>query len=93
MQNAYHDMVKAAEALPLSEFLTRYPSGATVYTAVRRSMVEICSESGFSGREICRRFGISYRTMEEWTSGRRSCPVYLRLMFQEMLGIYQPPSL
>lgn len=92
MQNVYHDMIKSAETLSASDFLSQYPSGASVYSAVQRTMPEICSESGCSGREICRRFGISYRTMEDWTNGRRTCPVYLRLMIQELLGIYQPPA-
>ena len=61
-------------------------------SAVNRTMPEILQEAGMSGRDVCRRFGISYRTMEDWTNGRRTCPVYLRLMIQELLQVYTPPK-
>lgn len=92
MKNAYHEMLKSAEIASESDFLSQYPGCESVFTAVRRTMPDICQESGLTGRDICRRYGISYRTMEDWTSGRRTCPVYLRLMIQESLGIYSAPQ-
>ena len=98
MKNTYHEMIQVAESLSPAELAAAYPHIPAaelqeVIWAVNRTMPEICKESGLSGREICRRFGISYRTMEDWTCGRRTCPVYLRLMFQELLGVYSPPKI
>jgi transcriptional regulator with XRE-family HTH domain len=33
-----------------------------------------CKEQGISRRELCRRSGISYRTVESWCSGYRKSP-------------------
>lgn len=97
MKNIYHEMIKKAEETSPAELSAAYPhvSAAEIQAltlAVNRTMPEILQESGKSGREVCRRFGISYRTMEDWTNGRRTCPVYLRLMIQELLGMYHPPK-
>ena len=93
MNNPYYDLIKAAETMTEPEFLTAYPGMESLCAAVNRTMPEIVSVSGLSGRDICRRFGISYRTMEDWTAPRRACPVYVRLMIQELLGIYSPLTL
>ena len=90
MQNRYYEMIQAAETMSAPDFLSAYPGQDSLYAAVNRTMSEIAADSGKSGWEISRRFGISYRTMESWTSGRKRCPPYVRLMIQELLGIYTP---
>lgn len=40
---------------------------------------------------LARRFGVPRRTMEDWCAGKRKCPLYTRLMMQEVLKIYIPP--
>lgn len=36
-----------------------------------------------------RRFEIPLRTVQHWATGDRECPVYLRLMMAELIGIYK----
>ena len=95
MKNAYFDLIQEAETKTLPDFLSAHPGKAMekFHAAVLRSPSEICAAAGITGYGLARRCGISYRTVEAWTSGRRPCPVYLRLMFQELLGLYSPPEL
>jgi len=95
MKNAYFDLIQEAEAKTLPDFLSVHPGRdmETFYEAVHRTPSEICAAAEITGYALARRFGISYRTVEAWTSARRPCPVYLRLMFQELLGIYKPPKI
>lgn len=47
----------------------------------------IAQMGGFSSqRELARRFGIPYRTMENWSSGTNQCPAYVKRMMMELLG-------
>lgn len=57
------------------------------YDAVHRSMRDISAAAGLSNRKLAERFSIPYRTMENWCSGYRECPLYTRLMMQEILGM------
>lgn len=59
----------------------------SIYDAVHRSVKQIASDAGVSVRAIATRFCIPQRTMENWSGGQRECPVYLRLMMQECLGM------
>lgn len=63
----------------------------SIYDAANRSIKQIAAEAGVSVRAIATRFCIPQRTVENWSGGQRECPVYLRLMMQECLGIYAPP--
>lgn len=58
-----------------------------IWTACRRSVKEIAADAGLSQRKLAERFCIPYRTMENWGSGSRECPLYLRLAMQECLGL------
>ena len=59
----------------------------SIYDAVHRSVADIAKAAGLSQRKLAERFCIPYRTMENWCGGQRDCPVYLRLMMQECLGL------
>lgn len=51
---------------------------------------EILSASGMNKTELSKRFQIPYKTVRNWcTEGgeRRECPMYVRLMMQEILGL------
>lgn len=58
-----------------------------LYDAAHRSVREIAASAGLSQRKLAERFAIPYRTVENWCSGVRSCPDYVRLMMQECLGL------
>ena len=58
-----------------------------LWDAVNRAVKQIASDSGMSQRKLAERFCIPYRTVENWCSGARECPVYVRLMMQQILGI------
>lgn len=62
-----------------------------IYDAVHRSIRDIASASGLTQRKLMERFCIPRRTMEDWSTGTRSCPVYTLLLIQESLGIFHPP--
>lgn len=58
-----------------------------IWDAYHRNVKEIAAAAGLSCRKLAERFCIPYRTMEEWSAGRRESPVYVRMMMQECLGL------
>lgn len=66
---------------------TRVDQLGQIWDAYHRSVKEIAAAAGLSGRKLAERFCIPYRTMEDWSAGKSTCPIYTRLMMQECLGI------
>lgn len=58
-----------------------------IYNAVNRSIKEIATAANLSQRALAERFAIPYRTMEDWAGKKRECPIYIRLMIQEILKL------
>lgn len=58
-----------------------------IYDAYHRPVREIAAAAGLSQRKLAERFCIPYHTMERWCGGQSACPVYTRLMMQEILGL------
>ena len=58
-----------------------------IWDAAHRSVRQIAADAGLSQRKLAERFGIPYRTMENWCAGTNKCPDYARLMTQESLGL------
>jgi DNA-binding transcriptional regulator YiaG len=51
---------------------------------------EILAASGLNKTELSRRFQIPYTTVKNWctsSDSHRECPVYIRLMMMEILGL------
>lgn len=48
---------------------------------------EIAAAAGMSCRKLAERFGIPYRTMEDWSAGKRLPPDYVINMMREILGV------
>lgn len=63
-----------------------------IYTAVTRPMRQIVAATGLSQAAFAQRLCIPLRTVENWCGGLRECPVYVRLLIQESLGLYTPPT-
>lgn len=61
-----------------------------IWDACRRSVKDIAVAAGMSQRKLAERFCIPYRTVEDWRPGQHECSVYIRLMMQELLGVYSP---
>ncbi len=58
-----------------------------IWDACHRTAKEIASDAGLSCRKLAERFCIPYRTVENWSTKRYECPLYVRLMMQECLGL------
>lgn len=50
---------------------------------------EICKASKLSQVALSQRFGIPYRTIQNWCGDVNKCPDYVRLMMAECLGLIQ----
>ena len=66
---------------PLAESL------GVVWDAVHRPVREIVAASGLSQAAFGERYCIPKRTVENWCSGSRECPVYVRLLLQRAEGL------
>lgn len=58
-----------------------------LWDAAHRSVREIAAAAGLSHRKMAERFCVPYRTVENWCSGVNDCPVYTRIMMQQLLGL------
>lgn len=52
---------------------------------------DIRAHTGLSQAAFAVRYCIPRRTVENWESGVRSCPDYLRLLLAESAGVYKRP--
>ena len=58
-----------------------------IYTVVNRTPKEIVAASGLSQAAFAERYCIPKRTIENWCSGARECPLYTRLLLQRAEGL------
>ena len=63
-----------------------------IWDAAHRTVPEIAKAAGLSNRKLAERFGIAYRTVEDWAAERREPPFYVRLMLQQCLGLLPSPD-
>ena len=61
----------------------------SVYAATNRSIREIVSAAGMTQAAFAEAFCIPLRTVENWCTGCRECPLYTRLMIQKCLGLLE----
>ena len=59
----------------------------SVYTAATRTVREIVAAAGMTQAAFAEAFCIPLRTVENWCTGCRECPLYTRLMMQKCLGL------
>ena len=50
---------------------------------------EILIATGMTQTALAKRFDIPLRTVQNWATGQRECPVYIRKMMMEILGIVE----
>lgn len=58
-----------------------------VWDAVKLPMKEIVKYTGLSQAKFARLYNIPRRTVENWCSGSRECPLYTSLLLQEAIGL------
>lgn len=50
-----------------------------------QTVKELCDEYGLSMAQLAKRFGIPYRTVQDWFGGKRTPPDYVVKMMAEIL--------
>lgn len=63
----------------------------SIWDVCHISVKDIAKAAGMSARAMAMRLCIPSRTVEDWCRGISKCPVYVRLMMQQSLGLYDPP--
>lgn len=63
-----------------------------IYAAATRTVREIVAAAGMTQAAVTDRLCIPRRTLQDWCRGVRECPLYTRLMIQQCLGIFAPPT-
>lgn len=58
-----------------------------IYAAVNRPVRAIVTASGLSQAAFALKYCIPRRTIENWCSGSRECPLYTRLLLQRAEGL------
>lgn len=59
-----------------------------IWTAAHRSIKDIAADAGLSLRQLAYKYAIPQRTIEDWSSGRRTPPPYVLLLIQQAAGIF-----
>lgn len=60
---------------------------ANLWKALNMTPAEIVQYSGLKMSEFAARYVIPYRTLQAWCDGTNPCPIYIRIMLCELLGI------
>ena len=58
-----------------------------IYQVSHMTMLDLISASGLTKAAFSRRFLISLRTVENWVYGIHPCPIYVRMMIADLLGL------
>lgn len=57
--------------------------------AANLAIKDIRAATGLSQAAFAKRFSIPRRTVENWESGTNTCPVYVRLLLAQAVGLYK----
>ena len=63
-----------------------------LWDAAHLSVRDIRVHTGLSQRAFATRYCISRRTVENWESGSRQCPDFIRLLLAQICGCYRRPE-
>lgn len=63
-----------------------------IYNIVNQPIADIRAAVGMSQQAFADRFAIPRRTVQNWVA-RGGCPVYVRLMLQHELGLFDLPAM
>ena len=70
-----------------SDWMDEYGEDTDRLASDMRTMLDLLFASGLTKAAFSRRFLIPLRTVENWVSGIRPCPIYVRLMIADLLGL------
>lgn len=59
--------------------------------AASLTIKDIRTATGLSQAAFAKRFSIPRRTVENWESGTNVCPIYVRLLLAQAVGLYERP--
>lgn len=62
-----------------------------IWDAAHMTICDIRQHTGLSQAKFATRFCIPRRSIEDWESGARRCPDYLRLLLAQAVGLYNKP--
>ena len=65
-------------------------SAKALWKILEMTMKDLVDSSNLDMAKFSRRFCIPYRTLQAWCDGTNPCPVYIKLMIAEILGMYKP---
>lgn len=60
-----------------------------LWDAAHLTVKAIRAATGLSQAAFAQRFFIPRRTVENWESGTNTCPVYVRLLLAQAVGLYE----
>ena len=60
---------------------------SNLWRALNMTPADIVQYSGLKMSEFSARYVIPYRTLQAWCDGTNPCPIYIRIMLCELLGI------
>lgn len=60
---------------------------AKIWDVSQMSVRELVKSVGLSMAAFAKQSGIPYRTVQDWCSGQRACPVYVRFLLAEHYGL------
>lgn len=77
---------------PDAEWMQRIETLERIWDAVHLTPKDIRAATGLTQVRFALRFGMSCRAVQEWDSGRTECPIYVKLLLAQAVGLYQPPE-
>lgn len=57
--------------------------------AANLTIKDIRAATGLSQAAFAKHFNIPRRTVENWESGTNVCPIYVRLLLAQVVGLYK----
>ena len=64
-------------------------NSSTLWQVLEMSMKDLVGISKLDMAKFSRRFVIPYRTLQSWCDGTNPCPIYVKLILAELLGVYK----
>lgn len=70
-----------------SDPLENAQAAGNIWDVAHMSIKDLCQHAKLSQVALSTRFCVPYRTVQDWYSGRSTCPQYIKLAMAELLGI------
>lgn len=77
-------MTRTHFTIPIDTRDTMVPEESDTPMTTKETILSIRKSTGLSQRRFGRRFGIPYRTIQDWEGGRRDCPLYVAEMLSAL---------